>query len=474
MAYTDLNKKLDWAMSFQRTGKFPLDRSSMFGSYADALAYAKQDGSDSRQIGGTSYVGQIVCVFGPGADGHTEEIAAYIITAVGAGASLRKFAQSSASGDVEDEIAQLGARITAAEGDITKLKGTVGDAESGLVKDVNDAKTKLATIENGAQVNVLEGVQVGGVDLEIIGKKVNVDLSNYATKQDLQSLPKFAIAVVAELPEDDISTTTVYLKAHEHGDSDVYDEYIYVNNKWEKIGNTDIDLSNYATKAYADQAETDAVSAAKTYTDGQLANYTTTEGLTTLLSDKADASALTELDGRVDGIDGRLTTAEEGVSTNKSEIAAIKTDVSTNYAKKTDKIATAGTADLAKALEHTLTAGEKTFDGTADVKITAADLGAITAIPQATSEALGGIKIGHTEGANEHAVVLDGDGKAYVTVEVPEAVSYTAGSGLTLSGTEFSIGSGQVADGMIAAVNVQKLTQTEGEKLILDGGAAEE
>ena len=33
--------KLDWAMPFQRTGAWPLDRSSMFESYEDALAYAK-------------------------------------------------------------------------------------------------------------------------------------------------------------------------------------------------------------------------------------------------------------------------------------------------------------------------------------------------------------------------------------------------------------------------------------------------
>ena len=60
----NFKSKLDWAMPFQRTGKFPLDRSSIFSSYADALAYAKQDESDSRKLGGTSYVGQIVAVYG--------------------------------------------------------------------------------------------------------------------------------------------------------------------------------------------------------------------------------------------------------------------------------------------------------------------------------------------------------------------------------------------------------------------------
>ncbi len=41
------------------------------------------------------------------------------------------------------------------------------------------------------------------------------------------------------------SKGTIYLVGHTHGTNDVYDEYIYVGSSWEKIGNTDIDLSNY-------------------------------------------------------------------------------------------------------------------------------------------------------------------------------------------------------------------------------------
>lgn len=57
--------KLDFAMPFQRTGKFPLDRSSMFSSYADAVKYAKGDISDPDERGlcGSSYIGQQICVY---------------------------------------------------------------------------------------------------------------------------------------------------------------------------------------------------------------------------------------------------------------------------------------------------------------------------------------------------------------------------------------------------------------------------
>lgn len=40
----------------------------------------------------------------------------------------------------------------------------------------------------------------------------------------------------------------IYLVYHSHGTRDVYDEYMYLNSAWEKIGNTDIDLTNYWTK----------------------------------------------------------------------------------------------------------------------------------------------------------------------------------------------------------------------------------
>jgi len=64
--YTEVFKsKLDWAMPFQRTGDFPLDRTDLFSSYADAVKYATGDTNnpDSRALCGTSYVGQIITVF---------------------------------------------------------------------------------------------------------------------------------------------------------------------------------------------------------------------------------------------------------------------------------------------------------------------------------------------------------------------------------------------------------------------------
>lgn len=64
--------------------------------------------------------------------------------------------------------------------------------------------------------------------------------------------------VVSVLPPTGDPGTIYLLPIDESGDEsgviNYYEEYIYVNNKWEKIGTTDIDLSNYATKDYVNQA----------------------------------------------------------------------------------------------------------------------------------------------------------------------------------------------------------------------------
>ena len=85
------------------------------------------------------------------------------------------------------------------------------------------------------------------------------DLINYYTKANtytkaevnnlISAIPKFSIQVVQSLPSSGISTTTIYLVPKTASTNDSYDEYIYVNNTWEKIGSTAVSLDDYYTKA---------------------------------------------------------------------------------------------------------------------------------------------------------------------------------------------------------------------------------
>lgn len=92
--------------------------------------------------------------------------------------------------------------------------------------------------------------------LKFLANSVKVDLSDYYTKSEVDGLvdtiPKFDIKVVQTLPSSNISPTTVYLVPSNSESSDIYKEYIYVNNSWELIGIQKADLSNYYNKTEVD------------------------------------------------------------------------------------------------------------------------------------------------------------------------------------------------------------------------------
>ena len=71
---------------------------------------------------------------------------------------------------------------------------------------------------------------------------------NTAIGTAIGQINSFDMAVVQELPTQDISTHTIYLVPKTGETNDVYDEYVYINDNWEMVGNTQIDLSNYVQK----------------------------------------------------------------------------------------------------------------------------------------------------------------------------------------------------------------------------------
>lgn len=69
-------------------------------------------------------------------------------------------------------------------------------------------------------------------------------------KETIKNLATFSVKIVSELPTTDISTTTIYLVAKtDTQNNDYFDEFLYVDNKWEKIGTTKVDFANYYTKS---------------------------------------------------------------------------------------------------------------------------------------------------------------------------------------------------------------------------------
>ena len=124
-----------------------------------------------------------------------------------------------------------------------------------------------ALTNSGYQANVIETVKVNNVALTPSSKAVNITVptdnsvltngAGYQTAKDVTDAINEAIGgltgisfeVVETLPTRG-KTGVIYLVAHSHGAGDNYDEYVWLekSESYEKIGNTDVDLSNYVTK----------------------------------------------------------------------------------------------------------------------------------------------------------------------------------------------------------------------------------
>ena len=140
-------------------------------------------------------------------------------------------------------------------------------------------------------------------------------------------------------------------------------------------------------------------------------------------------------------------------------------------------VAEATTAATANKVANALTIGSETYDGSAPVEVTAATLGALTEVPAATAEKIGGFKLATEEEktaevtATHRLVELDAHNHAYVDIPAAMVYSAKADGGLELTDGAFGIKALGVKDAMIESVSTDKLTQ--GAKLlILDGGNA--
>lgn len=82
--------------------------------------------------------------------------------------------------------------------------------------------------------------------------------NQYATKAYVEEVVRgietgaLKRAVVEELPTEKIDENTIYMMPKTGSLNDAYNEYLYIENAWEHIGSTDVDLTGYATEQYVD------------------------------------------------------------------------------------------------------------------------------------------------------------------------------------------------------------------------------
>lgn len=208
------------------------------------------------------------------------------------------------NGDVEDILATLQALTTLAEKN----------------------KTDIATNAAGIAANAAE----------IADLKDKVDL-----------LPTFDVKVVTELPSDEEAKEKVlYLKKDSEDEGNLYTEYIYVEGKWENLGQQKVDLKDYYTKSEVDTALAGKIDAVKvngidaTVTEGvaevtvnatdvKLGVAITADGQEVYTSDKKLSEVLQGIQDSISvAVSGGLTGIVSGNGIEVSEVAGNKQTVS--------------------------------------------------------------------------------------------------------------------------------------------------
>ena len=527
--------KWDIGVNINRTNPVPIDANSVFESYEDLEDYV-----DTNPV---AHPGQIVSVLGESEiAAYLIKATGAGASASGISKLAASSASGDISSDVETlktQVSQLVSTVGNAEGglvkDVTDLKTTTGTLSTELGTISTGLGTLSSTVSTiDGKVTAVEGtLATVSSTVSALGGRVEAAEGEIDALQAQLGGLTGAMHFIGTSTTDPAEGATV--SGHEEfesGDVCLFGnkEYVYNGSAWLELGDEGSHLTK--TEASATYVPLTRTINGKTLNANVSLSAADIADLGTTISTAIDAldvatvsvgagetiSAISQTDGvisvtkqtisitqaQVDGLTAALAGKQDTITVSGNGILTISEGVfgvDTNTYATTSSVqssistaiddldlantylglhAKADTAAVADKVAHKVTIGSKEFDGSAEVTVTATDLGALTIIPQATAEALGGIKLGHAETATERAVVLDGEGKAYVGI--PAAITYSAGAGLTLSGNTFAIANGgitasmlagSITDDKITSLDVQKLTQKPEDTLIIDGGAAQ-
>lgn len=130
--------------------------------------------------------------------------------------------------------------------------------EAGLLSSAN--LNKINSIDEGAEKNVITKIKRNGTLVNISNKEVDITVptkySELVNDKDLVSTAqvKTLISEARHMKKEIVSTkpstgeeNVIYLVGPKGSGNNIYEEWLYINNSWEKIGDTDtkVDLSGY-------------------------------------------------------------------------------------------------------------------------------------------------------------------------------------------------------------------------------------
>ncbi len=170
----------------------------------------------------------------------------YVVTGAG---SIAKLGTTSASGDLAGDVETLKGNVSTLQGAVKDLE----DAVDGIAYPVTDIQIDGNSILEGTIADLNNIIDTAYDSETTSGNALShkaIAAKFKAVEELISNLPKFSIEVVDTLPAENISSTVIYLvkptpESTEEGN--LYEEFIYVNSAWEKLGTQKLNLSGYYT-----------------------------------------------------------------------------------------------------------------------------------------------------------------------------------------------------------------------------------
>ena len=220
-----------------------------------------------------------------------------------------------AKDDLQGQIGTLGDLDTTLKSDlVTAINEVRQSVEAGGTDSVVTIDTGITTEGMAKSYTVKQGsIAVGTIDIptsytnSAIDNKITTAVANaeHLKREIVEDLPSTSSADVH----------TIYMVSKDNGSGNQkYDEYMLINGVFEKIGDSAVDLTNYATKTEVSTAKSEAISTA-----------------TSDATSKAN-SALEDAKEYTDSLSSNYATAAQGA---KADTALQKADITTGTANGT-------------------------------------------------------------------------------------------------------------------------------------------
>lgn len=189
---------------------------------------------------------------------------------------------------IQSNINSLDKKIT----DLEKNKANRNELFSGSYNDLSDKPTIPRKISD--LINDREFVTNTTNNLVNYYSKIEVYTKNEVLSL-IDKISTMSMLVVDTLPTENISSTTIYLVPTITSENqNVYKEYIYVNNTWELIGNTKVDLTGLVREEQvmdiveenAEEVETLKIATSENYNSSSEEEIPTTKAVDKIISNK--------------------------------------------------------------------------------------------------------------------------------------------------------------------------------------------